>query len=531
MSQAIAARELLREPTVRQMPLTRPDCIHYQFEEQVERTPEAIAVSYQEQSLSYRALNRRANQLAHYLSASGIGPGTLVGLCIERSLTMVISILAVLKAGGGYVPLDPAYPAERLAFMLDDAGMDLLLTQSMAGLSHYTGPAIYTDELWRLSEQESLDNPDSGVSERDMAYVIYTSGSTGLPKGVVIEHKGLGNMIAEQIRIFDVRAVHRIGQFASFSFDASVSEMFMAWLAGAHLCLIPQAWRWPAPVLERYLQAYAITTLTLPPSVLALLPVESLPALQTIISAGETLSSEVATRWTGKQQVFNAYGPTEATVCTTIGRYDGSMSGPSIGYALANMQVYLLDSALQPVAPGAVGELYIGGIGLAQGYLKRPALTAEKFLPHPFSSEPGARLYKTGDLMRMLPDGTLACVGRADRMVKIRGFRIELGEVEAALEQHPLLLHSLVTIYQDRYGLRRLAAYVITHAVYVSEQYALLQKDVGSFLQGKLPAYLLPTVLIALTSFPLTPNGKIDLQALPPAGQDQHKLKYEREEK
>lgn len=503
-------------------------CIHQLFEEQVERSPEAIAISYKQEHLSYRTLNIRANQFAQYMRRLGVGPGTLVGICIDRSLTMVISILAVLKAGGGYVPLDPAYPAERLAYMLEDAQVDLLLAQHPESLPRQKAPVICPDQLWEVVGLESISNLDGAASRRDIAYVIYTSGSTGLSKGVVIEHKGLTNMIMEQIRIFGVQPHHRVGHFASFSFDASVSEMFMTFLAGAQLFLIPQESRRPLPVLQQYLQENAITTITLPPSVLALLPGDELPALKTVISAGEPLSLEVAARWSRGHQLFNAYGPTEATVCTTIGRCYTDMPRPSIGYPLANTQVYILNSLLQPTENGEVGEMYIGGIGLARGYFNRPELTAEKFIPHLFSNEPEARLYKTGDLARLLPDGSIECVGRTDRMVKVRGFRVELGEIEATLEQHPLVLNGLVTVYEDKRRIKRLAAYVITQPEYVRENYVFLQREVGRFLQRKLPAYMLPTVLVALSSFSITANGKIDLKALPSPDFDHQKLEYDR---
>jgi amino acid adenylation domain-containing protein len=521
-------KQSLEEPDATRTGHSSGICVHQRFEQQVERTPEAVALIYEQQSLSYQALNDRANQLAHYLQAAGVGPGTLVGLCIERSLAMVISILAVLKAGGGYVPLDLDYPDERLAFMLNDAQVNLLLTERVEHLSGYHTSAVCLETVWEIIDQESTANLSSAVTHRDIAYVIYTSGSTGLPKGVMIEHSGLVNMLDAQIRAFGVQPHHRIAQFASFSFDASVSELFMALLAGAQLCLIPQERRWPPPVLLQYLQEYAITTITLPPSVLAVLPTEDLPALQTIISAGEELSSAIAARWATGRQVFNAYGPTESTVCATIGQCHAQARRPSIGYPIAYTRIYLLDPLLQPVSGGTVAEVYIGSIGLARGYLNRPELTAEKFLPHPFSTEPGARLYRTGDRARSLPDGSIEYIGRTDRMVKIRGFRVELGEVEAVLEQHPLLLQSLVTVYEDSHRARRLAAYVIPQPD-CNEKYALLQKEVVRFLQRKLPRYMLPAAFVVLSAFPLTLNGKIDQRALLPPDPSYHMVRYNKE--
>ena len=506
--------------------------VHQLFEVQVERIPTSLAVRYEQQCLSYRDLNDQANQLAYYLQSVGIGPGTLVGICLERSPTMVISVLAVLKAGGAYVPLDPAYPGERLAFMIRDAQVNLLLTRSeyVAMLSDYATTLVCLDTISESLAQKSTANPTSGVSRRDIAYVIYTSGSTGRPKGVVIEHTGLWNMLAAQIRTFGVQPHHRIAQFASFSFDASVSEMFLALLAGAELYMIPHERRWPSLLLLHYLQEYAITTITLPPSVLAVLPPEELPELHTIISAGEALSAEIVVRWSRGRKIFNAYGPTEGTVCATIGFCRSQTGRPDIGYPLANVQIYLLDTLLQPVKRGEVGEVYIGGIGLARGYLNRPELTAEKFLPDPFSLEPGKRLYKTGDLARQLPDGSFVCIGRTDRMIKIRGFRVELGEIEAVLEQHPRLLQSLVTVYQDSRGTRRLAAYVITSSENTSgEKLTLLRAEVTRFLQEQLPRYMLPASLLVLHTFPLTPNGKIDQRALLLSDHPSYLLKYSKE--
>lgn len=494
--------------------------VHQLFEEQVQRTPEAIALTSEQGSLSYQMLNHRANQLAHYLQASGVGPGSLVGLCLERSVALVISVLAVLKAGAGYVPLDPTYPAERLNFMLRDAQVNLLLTRRAEPLSEHPRSVVCLDALWGLIAQESTANLSSSVRWRDVAYVIYTSGSTGQPKGVIIEHAGLCNMLAAQIQVFGVQAHHRIAQFASFSFDASVSEMFLAFLAGAHLFLIPQERRWPAPILLQYLQDYRITTITLPPSVLAVLPPEELPALHTIISAGEALSAGVAANWSGGRQVFNAYGPTEVTVCVSIGRYHTNMQRPSLGSPLPDTQIYLLDSLLQPAPPGSVAEIYLGGIGVARGYLNRPDLTAEKFLPDPFNLQPGTRLYKTGDLARLLPDGSLEYVGRIDRMVKMRGFRIELEEIEAVLKQHSLVAESRVIVYKDSTATDRLFAYVLPHLHYKESSFfkrahLSLQEELAQYLQEKLPRYMRPTAFVILDTFPLTVNGKIDYHMLP----------------
>lgn len=496
-------------------PLFSPECIHHLFEKQVEHTPLAPAISYQQQKMSYVSLNERANQLAWYLQGRGVGPGALVGICMERSLEIVIAILGVLKAGGAYVPLDPVYPQERLAFMLRDAQVKFLLTQHSLrpALPAYDGSALCLDTDWHLIARNRTDNCQSAVTNRDLAYVIYTSGSTGRPKGVLIEHYGLSNMIEAQIDLFDIQASHRVAQFASFSFDASVSEMFMAFLAGAELCIVPSEQRWPALTLQHFLQEQAITTITLPPSALAFLSPEELPLLKHVISAGEELPQRIASQWSVGRHFFNAYGPTEATVCTSVNKYGQENKRPSIGYSIAKMQMYLLNDRLQPAPVGSLAEVYISGMGLARGYLNRPELTAEKFLPHPFSHEPGARLYKTGDQGRYLPDGSIECLGRFDRMVKVRGFRVELEEIEALLDQSSFLLQSLVMVCLDHRGTKRLVAYLIPRSACLDQ--GQLQEKIAHFLQQYLPRHILPAAYVILESFPLTVNGKIDRHLLP----------------
>lgn len=516
---------MIQKTYTRFVPLMEEICkqpIQYLFEEQVKRTPDDTALIFGQQKLAYCDLNRQANQLAWYLQAQGVRPGISVGICMERSLEAIVAILGVLKAGGAYVPFDPTYPQERQAFMLQDSQIRLLLTQeALANHLPAQGVSIIcVDTEWPAIAQNCSENCKSSVSNRDLAYIIYTSGSTGLPKGVLVEQYGLGNMIAEQIRLFEIDAHHRIAQFASFSFDASVSEIFMALLAGAELCIIPSERRWPAATLQQFLREQAITTITLPPSLLAHLSPAELPALRTVISAGEELAASTAACWSPGRLFFNAYGPTEGTVCTTINTCGQQVKRPSIGEPIANTQVYLLDSQLQPVPTGVPTELYIGGAGLARGYLNHPELTAAKFIPHPFSNTAGERLYKTGDLARYLPDGSLEYLGRIDRMVKVRGFRIELEEVEAVLDQHPLLRQSLVTVCQDNCGTKRLIAYLIPHSAYLEKPpseaaRAALQDELARFLRVKLPRYMLPVAFVLLDTFPLTPNGKIDRNALP----------------
>ncbi|NJN82946.1 MAG: amino acid adenylation domain-containing protein [Caldilineaceae bacterium] len=353
-----------------------------------------------------------------------------------------------------------------------------------------------------------------GAALSDLAYVIFTSGSTGKPKGVLVEHRGLCNLARVQIDAFDVLPGDRVLQFASFSFDAAVSEVAMALLAGATLILAQPDEMLPGPALARLLTKEAISTVTLPPSALAILPVEAYPALRTIVSAGEACSADIVARWTENAHAhwrfLNAYGPAEATVCATIGVCEDGSRRPPVGRPIANTQVYLLDQNRQPAPVGVPGELYIGGIGLSRGYLKRPELTKESFVPHPFSDEAGVRLYRTGDLGRLLPDGEIDYLGRIDHQVKVRGFRIELGEIEAVLSQHPGVQDATVITLGKTGEDRRLVAYFVPVGSHTSTT-----SDLHRFLAQQLPDYMLPTAFVPLDALPISPNGKVDRRALP----------------
>ncbi|RKZ71512.1 MAG: non-ribosomal peptide synthetase, partial [Candidatus Parabeggiatoa sp. nov. 1] len=493
-------------------------CIHHLFENQVERTPEAVAVVFEDEQLSYRELNCRANQLAHHLITLGVKPETLVGICVERSVEMIVGLLGILKAGGAYVPLDPAYPPARLALMLEDAQVQVLLTQQhwLEILAEPRPPSIVClDTDWQAISPESEENPQSRATVDNLAYVIYTSGSTGRPKGVLIEHRGLCNLALAQSRCFGVNNESRVLQFFSLSFDGSIGEIVDTLASGAALYLGKREALLPGSPLLEQLREQAITTVALPPSILASLPVDALPSLQTIIVAGEACSAELVTRWRSGRRFFNAYGPTETTVCATIFECteDDGQKSPPIGIPIANLQVYVLDTHLQQLPIGIPGELYVGGSGLARGYLNRPALTAEKFIPNLFGGTPKTRLYKTGDLVRYLPDGNLEFLGRIDHQVKIRGFRIELGEIEALLSQHPTVQETLVIVREYTPGDKRLVAYIVqTKEVYQTEEVLLLLRR---FLKEKLPDYMVPSALVLLEALPLTPNGKIDQKALP----------------
>ena len=497
-------------------------CAHELFEAQVERTPDAIAVILQQDHLTYRDLNRRANQLAHYLQKLGVGPETLVGICVDRSLEMIVGLLGVLKAGGAYVPLDPIYPWERLAFILKDTQMPVLLTQDRLAAKLIRNPKpktqkhhlIRLDANWTDIARESDKNPIGGVTPDNLAYVIYTSGSTGRPKGTLLRHRGLCNLAHASIPIFKVGTDSRLLQFASFSFDASVADIFIALLAGATLCLARQETLLPGTDLPQLLRDQGITTVTFPPSVFKVLPSEKQRSLWTIVSAGESCSPDIVAHWAPGRRFLNGYGPTETSVAASYYLApDGAekMATVPIGRPIANTQIYLLDAQLQPAPVGVPGELHIGGVSLARGYLNRPDLTAEKFIPHPFSDEPGARLYKTGDLARFLPDGNIEFLGRIDHQVKVRGFRIELGEIETVLEGHPALSQAVVLAREDNPGDKRLVAYIVPQ-----QGESPATGELRNFTQQKLPAYMVPSTFVTLDALPLTPNAKIDRRALPP---------------
>ena len=456
-------KQLLVDWNQTQADYPKDTCIHQLFEAQVERTPDAIAVVFEEQSLTYTELNHRANQLAYYLRTLGVGAEVLVGISLERSLEMIIGLLAILKAGGAYLPLAPDYPIERLQFMLEDSQVSFLITQRslLAVLPPSQANVICLDEIEEQVSQYPQDNLQSELTSSNLANVIYTSGSTGKPKGVMVEHRGLVNLASSQIQSFAVNHNSRVLQFASFSFDACISEILMTFGSGATLYLAQKDALLPGqPLIERLVKN-GITHVTLPPSALVVLPKESLPNLQTLIVAGEACPLNLVKQWSVRRNFFNAYGPTETSVCASIGQCRPEDLKVTIGKAIANVQIYILDSHLQPVPVGVSGELYIGGVGVARGYLNRPELTQEKFIANPFSNDPGSRLYKTGDLARYLPDGNVEFLGRIDNQVKIRGFRIETGEIEAVLSQHFLLAENVVVAREDNTGDKRLVAYLV----------------------------------------------------------------------
>jgi len=483
-------------------------CLHELFADRVERRPDAVAAVFGDDELCYGELDRRANQLAHHLRGVGVGPDIVVGLCIERSLDMVVGLLGILKAGGAYLPLDPRYPVDRLAYMLDDARVEVLLTQEalVGGLPPSGARLVRLDADWPEIAGQPDTLPESGVDADDLAYVIYTSGSTGRPKGVMTSHRGIMNLADAQLAQLPLEETDRILQFASISFDAAVWDVVMSWHVGAALVLAQQHDLMPGEPLCDLLIQQRITTVLLPPAALAALPAAELPDLKTLIAGGEACSAELLRPWLSGRSVFNAYGPTESSVVTTMFRCGGDRK-PPIGRPLPNTRTYVLDARMQPVPIGVAGELYIGGAGLARGYLLRPDLTAERFVPNPFTS--GERLYRTGDLVRWCADGELDYLGRLDTQVKLRGFRIELGEIEAALLSQEGVAQAVV-VAREEGAARRLVAYVVP--------YRNASADIGELrrtLQQTLPDYMVPAAIMRLDRLPLTPNGKLDRNALP----------------
>ncbi|MBG1264991.1 non-ribosomal peptide synthetase [Nostoc sp. WHI] len=489
------------------------------FEQQVAKNSHNLALVFESQSLTYQQLNQKANQLAHYLIQNHqIKPDTLIGICVERSLEMIIGVLGILKAGAAYVPIDSNYPKERIGFMLEDSGTLLLLTQSFLLDQLPLANLKKTCQIICLDQEnfsEALtDNPSPQSTPNDLAYVIYTSGSTGRPKGVMIEHRGLVNLALAINKTLQILPQSRLLQFASFSFDASIWEMATALTAGACLYLAKKETLLPSQVLVNFLANHKISHITLPPSVLSLLPKAALSDCQTIVVAGEACPTELVTQWARGRSFFNAYGPTESTVCVSIALCYPNGKKPPIGQPLSNIRIYILDAHNQPLPPGIPGELCIAGVGLARGYLNHPDLTAEKFINIDLFGKI-ERIYKTGDLARWRFDGNLEYLGRIDDQIKLRGFRIELGEIESILLQHPSVKEAIVTLYKTESN-QSLIAYVtgINNDLSTLRQ-GSVTTQLKNHLKSRLPDYMLPAQIIILDELPLTPNGKVDRKALP----------------
>ncbi|MBA3947366.1 MAG: amino acid adenylation domain-containing protein, partial [Herpetosiphonaceae bacterium] len=500
-----------------------PAFIHRLFEQQVEQTPDAVALVFETQQLSYRDLNTRANQLAHYLQACGVGPEVRVGICMQRSCDLVVGLLAILKAGGAYVPLDPSYPAERLAYMLTDSHVLLVLTQTqiVTAVATYTVPVVCVDAEQVALAASLATNPTALLAPDNLAYVIYTSGSTGQPKGAMNTHAAISNRLQWMQAAYHIDATDRVLQKTPCSFDVSVWEFFWPLMTGACLVVAKPEGHKDSAYLVDLIQAEELTTIHFVPSMLQAFldepQVSRCRSLRRVICSGEALSLEVQNRCLQQlpyAALHNLYGPTEAAVDVSVWtcRGDSKYHSVPIGRPIANTQLYVLDQQLQPAPIGIPGELYIAGYNVGRGYLERPAMTAERFVPHPWSSAPGARMYRTGDLARWLPDGMIEYLGRLDHQVKLRGFRIELGEIEAVLARHPAVHTCVVMAREDHPGDQRLVAYVVAQA----GQSLIDEQALRDWLQATLPEYMLPSAFVVLDQLPLTPNGKLDRRALPP---------------
>ena len=504
---------------------TSDKTIHQLLEAQVALTPDEVAVVFEDQQLTYRELHSRANQLANYLRALDVGPEVLVGIYMERSTEMIVALLAVLKAGGAYVPLDLTYPQERVAFMLADARVPVVVAQERTAERLPDGEAtvIPLDSYWPMIEVESEEPPDGDTSPDNAAYVIYTSGSTGKPKGVVISHRGLVNYLSWAVKNYRVAEGRGATVHSPLGFDLTVTSIFTPLLVGRSVVLVPES-----QGLEGFnailRQEKNLSLIKLTPSHLELLnqmvsPEDIAGSANVLIVGGEALWNETVNFWrthAPATRVINEYGPTETVVgCCVYEVKDEATNSAAvpIGRPIDNSEIYLLDNYMQPVPTGVLGEIYIGGAQLGRGYLGRPDLTAERFIPHPFASEPGQRLYRTGDLARFRADGEIEYVGRTDQQTKIRGYRIELGEIEVVLAQHEAVREVAVIAREDVIGDQRIVAYVVMIGGEESPSATLRR-----FLQERLPDYMMPSAFVVMDALPLSPNGKVDRNLLPMPG-------------
>jgi len=499
-----------------QRPYPSDRCLHELFEAQVDRTPDKIAVSFEGGDLTYLELNARANQLAHFLIRQGVGQDVLVGICLERSQDMLVAMLGVLKAGGAYVPLDPTYPRERLTYMLHDAQMPVVVTHRrlLDGVATDAVRLIDMDD-WHRIAGESGGKPRVSQTSDNLAYVIYTSGSTGRPKGVMIRHRGVVNFLLSMQEELSLSGDEVIAATTSVSFDIAVLEIFLPLLVGAKTVVISRDVVVDGQRLSQELVRIGATLMQATPSGWRLLlSAATIPRLR-VLCGGEAFPRELAQEFLANHlEPWNLYGPTETTVWSMMTRLTGADEAIPLGRPIANTQIYLLDSDFTLVPIGVPGELYIGGDGLARGYWRRPELTAERFMPDPFSVEPGSRLYRTGDQARYRSDGTLEFLGRVDHQVKLRGYRIELGEIESCLNRHPQITQGVVLAREDGHGTR-----LVAYATQVLGS-PIVEQELKEFLQARLPEYMVPSTFVFLDAFPLTPNGKVDRKALPVPGGD-----------
>lgn len=503
--------QLLEEWNDTHIEYSQDNCIHHLFEAQVERTPDAIAVVFGELNITYWELNCRANQLAHYLQSLGITSEAYVAVCLERSPYLLVGILGILKAGATYVPLDHTYPEERISFILNDTQASVLVTQqslTWRQIQHKARVVYLDTDDWQTASQ---DNLDSHIQTANLAYILYTSGSTGQPKGVAISHSSTVSFLNWARKTYTDYQLNGVLASTSICFDLSIFEIFAPLCWGGKVILAENALHIAdLPAVEDI-----ILINTVPSAISELLRTENIPqGVNTVNLAGEPLSYQIVQQLYQReniQQVFNLYGPSEATTYSTFTLIQkGTCESPSIGSPIANVEIYILDYYLRPVPIGVPGELYVNGLNLARGYLNRPSLTAEKFIPHPFSEKKGERLYKTGDIARYLSDGNIEFLGRSDYQVKIRGFRVELGEIEAALLKYPSVQETIVTAHAADPNDKCLVAYII-----LKQGTTFKTEELRSYLKDKLLSYMIPSFIIPLNAFPLTLNGKIDRHALP----------------
>ncbi len=496
------------------------NCVHKLIEEQTFKTPDSVAVVFEGETISYDELNKRSNQLANYLNRLGVYPETLVGLCVERSIEMVVGILGILKAGGAYIPIDISYPQSRIEFMISNSNAKILITQKSIAVSlpENISKVVLIDEDWKQISNESSANFDSKVTLDNLAYVIYTSGSTGLPKGAMITHRSLSNHMLWMKEDFGFDSSDSVLQKTPFSFDASVWEFYLPLLTGGRLIIAKPDGHMDMAYLIETIQKNNISVLQLVPAVLRMLfdeqGIENCESLKTVFCGGEALTFDLTKKLFEKLNVnlYNLYGPTEATIDAAYFKCEPAFENKviPIGKPIYNTQIYILDKFLNPVPVGVSGELIIGGVDVARGYLNNPQLTKEKFLDDIFKNTSSGKLYKTGDLAKYGEDGNIEFFGRADHQVKLRGFRIELGEIESKLSQHAEIKDAAVIVREDKPGSQRLAAYVVQ-----KNSQLITVNELKDFLRNSLPEYMIPTAFIILDKMPLLPNGKIDRNALP----------------
>ena len=498
--------------------------IHQLIELQTLKTPDATAIVFQNQRLTYRELNQKANQLAHYLQTLGVKPETLVGICVERSLDMLVALLGILKAGGAYVPLDPSYPQDRLAFVIEETQLPVLITQQhlcaiLPQTPHVQLVCLDTD--WQTVAQQSEANLESDVTSENLAYTIYTSGSTGKPKGVQITHQAAVNFLRSMQAEPGLCQQDVLLAITTISFDIAVLELFLPLIVGAEILLVSRDIASNGTLLSNLLSESNATVMQATPATWRMLVTAGWKGEKPLkmLCGGEALTRSLADQLLERGgSLWQMYGPTETTVWSMVHHVKLGDRAVPLGHAIADTQIYLVqeparrkNDSLQIVSGEGEGEIYIGGQGVSRGYLNRLDLTCEKFIPDPFSDDPNARLYKTGDLARLLPNGDIEMIGRIDHQVKIRGYRIELGDIETALSQHPNVQESVVITREDESGERRLVAYVVLKA----QSLQLRSTELRAWLKGKLPEYMVPAIVVFMESLPLTPNLKVDRRALP----------------